>query len=245
MKKIIFILIIALALVIFLNVKHTEEPIVDTSSIQKDTPTTEIQPAEETEVSYSFEYTNIHFSHSPTEAINVSIDYPQFKDEKLNELNKKIETLAKSKFKESIENPEISQDILLKESLAIKLANSSIVSILCKGEYANSISEHTNIISKVYNIHPLSLDEYETTDLINVSDEFINLFKDKILKNENHANYLINYTLEDYKALILASNLYMTNKELVMIVSLSQEAENFIEVTFSKNEIKDFLISTL
>ena len=235
MKKIIWILLLLCAITVF-----SFNTILDDTEI--DTPVNSmLTENEKTEDEYSFDYIDIHFTHSPSNTINVTINYPQFKDEKLANLNKKIEEFAKLKFKNIIVGIDETSTLSLDETYNVKLANKSIVSIASTGNIFVAGAAYPSLTNTTYNIHPITLKEYSTDNILDISDEFTTLFKTSITGDENLVSYISAFSLEELKDELLNSKVSVTDNELVILFNVPHALGEFIEIKFSQETISKYI----
>lgn len=241
MKKIITILVVIICLIALsrLSVESPKEEI-DYNTVETVVEDEESSVEEET---YTFEYTTIHFTHSPSDLIKISISYPQFKDEKLSTLNNKVEEFAKSNFMEIVNDENVDNlELTLEEEYVVKLANKDLISISSSGELTVKDAAYPTTIKSTLNINPIDYRKFKISDLININDEFVQLFIEQSMSNEQLDAYLTSFTNAEIKEKILASSLYFEEDSVVIVFNVPHAIGDYIEIKFENDLIKDFLI---
>ncbi|MBQ9267342.1 MAG: hypothetical protein IJ217_03585 [Clostridia bacterium] len=224
-----------------LNPEELENNITNLEAKTQDETNIEEQDEQE---AYSFDYTDIHFSHSPSDLIKVSITYPQFKDTKLADLNAKIEEFAKANFMNVINDPENSIDTLeltLEEKYNVGLTSESLISIGSEGELTIKGAAYPTVTNTALNIHPIDLRKFPTSDLINITDDFVTLFKETAASNEQLAVYLTSFSDEEIKTQISNSKVFFTDDETIIMFSVPHAIGDCINVTFDNDTINPYL----
>lgn len=200
----------------------------------------ELVKANEDEI--NFDYINVHFTHSPNDIVKVDITYPQFKDEKLANLNSKIEEFAKSNFKDIItDNNESNFGFSLEEKYEIKLATENIVSIYSSGEFDIENAAHPSAIRNVLNINPFTFIKYKINDFIDISNDFVELFNKVSESDEQLSAYLSSFTLEELKENISLSKIYFDEKDIVIIFEVPHAIGDYIEIKIENEKIQPYL----
>lgn len=205
----------------------------------------EQEPNSSEGVTYSFDYHYIHFSHSPDETTKVTITYPQFKDEKLADVNVKIENFAKAKFKNvmnnlSNETPEITLD----ETYSITLSNQTLISILGEGTLLISGTPYPTTTSSTLNMNPSTLQEYTTLDLLNITDDFVALFQNNASALTEFYDYLSTFTREEIKTALTKSQVYFSDDNLIIRYEVPHALGDFVEVSFDHDSIAEYLMNS-
>lgn len=181
---------------------------------------------------YSFEYFDIHFTHSLNENINVSITYPQFKDTKLSELNSTIEDFAKNNFKNLInDSTDDTVTITLEEKYSVSSASTELISISSNGTITNTDSPYPTLTNTALNINPLTLKKYTITDFINIDDEFITNFYTLSSSTENLSEYVSNISSEDLKVQLQNSKAYIKDNQTIILFEVPHAIGDIIEIT--------------
>lgn len=188
-------------------------------------------PTEEELKEYSFEYTDVHFTHSPSENIKISITYPQFKDTKLSNLNSCIEEFAKSKFKNVISDISDTESVTLEETYSVSYADTELVSISSKGNLTSSALPYPSLTNTSININPITLKEYSITDLLEINAELISKIRTTSAEKEGFNEYLSNISDDDLRVQLLSSKFYRTDKNIVVLFEVPHAVGDIIEVT--------------
>ena len=188
-------------------------------------------PTEKELKEYSFEYTDVHFTHSPSENIKISITYPQFKDTKLSNLNSCIEEFAKSKFKNVISDISDTESVTLEETYSVSYADTELVSISSKGNLTSSALPYPSLTNTSININPIALKEYSITDLLEINAELISKIRTISAEIEGFNEYLSNISDDDLRVQLLSSKFYRTNKNIVVLFEVPHAIGDIVEVT--------------
>ncbi len=202
----------------------------------------EVNPSEG-EITYSFDYNYIRFSHSPDETTNINITYPQFKDENLSNVNVEIENFAKSKFKNVMSNlNDETPDITLEETYSITLSNQNLISILGEGKISIAGTPYPSNTSSTLNINPSTLQKYSTLDLLNVTDDLVLLFKNNASPLADFNDYLSTLSDDEIKDSITKSCVYFSDDNLIMRYEVPHALGDYVEISFDNESINEFLL---
>ena len=161
----------------------------------------------------------------------------------LSTLNNKIEEFAKSDFMEIV-NDENADDLelTLEEEYVVKLANKDLISISSSGELTVKDAAYPTTIKSTLNINPIDYRKFKISDLININDEFVQLFIEQSMSNEQLDAYLTSFTNAEIKEKIISSSLYLEENNTVIVFSVPHAIGDYIEIKFENDLIKDFLI---
>lgn len=200
------------------NIEDTEKNIIQT-------------PTEEELGEYSFEYTDVHFTHSPSENIKISITYPQFKDTKLLELNSLIEEFAKSKFKDVITSiTESTENITLEEVYSVSHADAELVSVSSKGNLTSSALAYPSLTNTSINVNPITLKEYLLTDFVEINDNLVFRIRTDAAEVESFNEYLSTISDDDIKVQLQNSKFYRTDKNIIVLFEVPHAIGDIVEV---------------
>ncbi len=250
MKKFLVTILIIVIFVFLLSrlMVQKPEPNVDYSVEEqpKEVANIEDETEDKEEEKYSFEYSDIHFSHSPNDLIKVSITYPQFKDEKLATLNTKIEDFAKSNFKEIINDENVDTlELTLEETYSVKLANEKLVSIASTGELTKKDLAYPSVLRNVLNVDPMDFRRFKIEEIITINSDFVKLFKETSAENEQLGAYLSSFSDEEIQSKIQDSKIYIDGEDVVIVFNVPHAIGDYIEVKIAKENIQPYLTELL
>ena len=237
MKKIFVIIFVIICLFILSRcaVKDTpENQIESTYTMTEDTNENVNEQPEEKKL--SFEYTDVHFEHTPNDLVKIDITYPQFKDEKLSALNEKIAEYAKSDFIDIMNNNDMANESFnLKETHTIKIADDNLVSIYSSGEIDIQSAAHPLAIKNSLNIHPLDLRKFKISELVEIDNNFVERFKLSASEDEQLEMYLTAFTDAEIKESLLLSKIYFDKSDTFIIYEVPHAMGDYIEVKLKNN----------